>query len=816
MADVRRLFPALLVAVLATFATRAHAQIGFADNQADRFLLWNADYYELGFRKADGRLLYITDKTSGAQVSPGNVHGPWVIRFSNGIWLDGENFSPSSGTRRFSYSWDPLQSTLTLTYHATGTYACDVTITIRPTNGPEVDTTLNITSQSSVQIDLLAYPVQLSFQRSQIEAVYVPYLEGMRLLPTFFETQTYVARYPGRMFADFAYTDLTSGALAIYALQDRQTAVKPVNWQILRDDAYAGGVSKYHHDYDVALNAGQPWTSPTTVLSIGATLSSAMDAYWTRSGNAGMPTLVDKLGPNLFQKLAGAVHLKRDLLQGSWTFDSFRNFMPSLPPNNLLHLVAFWPVGFDENYPDYLPPNPALGNLAQLQNLVTTARAAGHIVMPYTNPTWWDDQSPTLTALGTGIVTRNRAGGLISENYGVHGGYVISPFDPSVIARQDQTRVEFTQTVPCDLLFEDQIGARDAPTYATHPSAPDPIAYTQGLINVATRSATYLPIMTESGSDRLAWVESGYCNSQTIGWHWWAASTYTPYPMSPLWAHENLYFNAHNLAGEVMANDLPLLTYYLSMGYSLSHDLSRLDADWLRLLDCVQKHLVSHLVGVKMSAFENLPTSGRTRTTFGSGVTITANRTATAMTQDGHVVHPQGFLAQQNGDVLGGVLATLNGQALSGSAPHYLVIERVHERIAIYQPRGDDGPLTLLRPATWATDERIHISATTQSGVALPYTISLGSSTLQFDYQRMVAGQSIDHFAIVYCRAGDADCDGDVDNDDLAVFLSCMAGPGVTTPPPGTTPAQFAAADFDGDGDVDLKDFAAFQVSFGS
>src|SRR5262245_54751048 len=217
-----------------------------------------------------------------------------------------------------------------------------------------------------------------------------------------------------------------------------------------------------------------------------------MNSYWTRSGNGDMPSLADKLGPTLLQKLAGAVHLKRDFLQGSWTFDSFRNFLPSLPPNNLLHLVAFWPIGFDENYPDYLPPNPALGNLGQLQTLVTTARAAGHIVMPYTNPTWWDDQSPTLMALGAGIVARDRAGALISENYGVHGGYVVSPFDPAVIARQDQTRAEFTQTVPCDFLFEDQIGARDAPTFAAHPSAPDPLAYTQGLINVATRSAAQL------------------------------------------------------------------------------------------------------------------------------------------------------------------------------------------------------------------------------------------------------------------------------------------------------------------------------------
>src|SRR5262249_2537396 len=162
---------------------------------------------------------------TGNQVSPGNVHGPWTARFSNGASLDGENFSPASSSRRFSYAWDAQQSVLTLSYHATDTFACDVTVAIRPTEGPEVDTTLALTSQSSIQINLLSYPAQLAVPRNQIGAVYVPYLEGMRLLPSFFDTQTFVARYPGRMFADFAYTELSSGTLAVYALQDLQTAI---------------------------------------------------------------------------------------------------------------------------------------------------------------------------------------------------------------------------------------------------------------------------------------------------------------------------------------------------------------------------------------------------------------------------------------------------------------------------------------------------------------------------------------------------------------------------------------------------------------
>lgn len=815
-----RLKPAAAVAIgfaLALGSTgEARAQIGFAQNQADRVRLWNADYYEVAFRKSDGRLLYMVDKTTGGQqVSPGNVHGPWVLRFSDNTWLDGEQFSTTNPSRLFSYAWDAPNTRLTLDYVATGSQACHVTITVVPTTGPEVDCTLSITNQSGLSVELLAYPVQLAFLRSQIDAVYVPYMEGMKLLPSFFSSYDFTNGYPGQMFADFAFTDMSTGCFAVYTVQDRNEPLAPSAWAILRD-TYLGGVNKYHHDYTLQLASSDTWTSPTTVLSIGSTLSQAMDAYWTRNGHDTIPTLEQKLGPTLCEKLSKAVLIKRDFLQGPWTFTAFQSALASIPAGSLLHFVAFWPSGFDEHYPDYLPPNAALGTLSQLQTLVATARSSGHLVMPYTNPTWWDDQSPTLGSLGTGIVSRDRQGNLIYENYGSHGGYVVNPFAAAVVARQDQTRSEFTQTVPCDFLFEDQLGARSSPMFANHPECPSPVQYIQGLLDVAERSSTWIPNMSEGGYDRMSEFETGYCLSQTVNWHWWPASTYTPYPMVPLWVHRNLYFSAHNLAGNVMANDLSKLTYYLSVGYSLTYDLATNNPSWLELLDCFQKQLVWKTIGVGMTGYENLPTNGQTRTTYENGIVVTANLTGGVMGSADHVMSANGFLAEQEGKVIGGALLAMHGHPLSGGSPHYLAINHGSHRIDIYQPSGSDGNLWFPRPVEWTEDARIHARAISKSGVVLDESPLFNSIEVGVNYSGSVSGQSTRYFSLIYCRAADTDCDGDIDGDDFLAFEACLSGPdvNVTPLPPMTTQDCHDAFDGDADADIDLIDLSAFQLQF--
>ena len=61
---------------------------------------------------------------------------------------------------------------------------------------------------------------------------------------------------------------------------------------------------------------------------------------------------------------------------------------------------------------------------------------------------------------------------------------------------------------------------------------------------------------------------------------------------------------------------------------------------------------------------------------------------------------------------------------------------------------------------------------------------------------------------VTYLTPGDGDEDGDVDIDDLPVFLSCLSGPKAGVAP------TCEPMDMDCSGTVDLEDFAAFQAAF--
>lgn len=135
--------------------------------------------------------------------------------------------------------------------------------------------------------------------------------------------------------------------------------------------------------------------------------------------------------------------------------------------------------------------------------------------------------------------------------------------------------------------------------------------------------------------------------------------------------------------------------------------------------------------------------------------------------------------------------ATFNGTASLTIGPDYL--PTIGEQIILVNAAGG-------RTGTFA--------ALDHAPICDQYTIVLVYSS--------TAAIALVRPSVAVTSVGDVDRDGDHDLEDLDLWVPCMAGPGVLTPPAGCDPNDFHfRADIDGpaceDYDVDLKDFWALQ-----
>ncbi len=81
-------------------ATRSTITIYFNDSYHDIMVLGNANYYEIGFDKSNGAIVYIKDKSTGENVTSGSFSGAlWLAVFHDPLipyWSNnGENVSGS-------------------------------------------------------------------------------------------------------------------------------------------------------------------------------------------------------------------------------------------------------------------------------------------------------------------------------------------------------------------------------------------------------------------------------------------------------------------------------------------------------------------------------------------------------------------------------------------------------------------------------------------------------------------------------------------------------------------------------------------------
>lgn len=454
------------------------------------------------------------------------------------------------------------------------------------------------------------------------------------------------ASYPP-LFCDFFHQQSTDdGNCAVYGVQPRLPYAQRSSHRLFTPGRLGCGADVNggfcYRMFSTYIRKGTTWDSPAVHFSF-LPVHEALACYakandLTRPLQDKMPSAaLEKLKRSLLLYLAGSCREKDAALS-------------LLPVPSLIHFSDYLKGGFDKEYPDHLPPRPAFGTSAELVSFLAKARAAGHLVSPYTNPTWWCDhpRGPTFLAAGEAPLLKREDGSARYERYGRNDGWTTTLWHPAVRAANQRVVTQFTKEFPVDILFQDQCGARGW-VYDFNPASPTPTAYAEGMIVMNERDSRVVPLGTENGWDKVANEQTLLCG---LSWatvptehgpewisyfkHRFAPELWTLYPIAAYLFHDKAIFYHHDL-GQFVTNDR-VLAWTLALGYSLSY---RMRADhyvkdkrlqnWVAWLGRLQDHVVSRMAGQPLKSFRHDRTA-----LFESG------RDPTRMEDDGMIVAQYG------------------------------------------------------------------------------------------------------------------------------------------------------------------------------
>jgi len=424
------------------------------------------------------------------------------------------------------------------------------------------------------------------------------------------------AAYPGST-ADLIHLQGATAALAILGIQpllrqpwDRERAVTPGELAVTGTAAGA----EVRHSWYVDLPAGHSWASPPLRLLPDTAVHPALTAY---ADAIGLRTpLAAKMKAPVLDRLRSAVLV---LLAGNTAAEQTKA-LERLPAGTLVHFTTYLKGGFDKQYPDHLPPRESWGTAADLKAFYDRGHELGHLMMPYTNTSWWciDPKGPTFEREGEEPLSRRRDGGFFKERYSVNEGYRVCFWHRAVQEAHRRTRRQMSEEFPSDVLFQDQVGARSW-SWDFNPAAPSATAWIDGLHSLGIEDAASVPLATEDGHDRVAEFESMLCG---MAWSIVPSSgerearrlryRYPPgewavFPMMQYLAHDKALFTLHDLGHFVFTEEQ--LAYVLGLGYGLSYRLAGPDLDraevreWLGWLDALQKSLCGRYAGQPLAEF---------------------------------------------------------------------------------------------------------------------------------------------------------------------------------------------------------------------
>ena len=424
--------------------------------------------------------------------------------------------------------------------------------------------------------------------------------------------------------ADFMHLDTAGSSLTVCAPQPlparpwegRDNPAVRLHVAHLRaggdgDGGYLG------HGWSWLQQAGESHRYPAVQLLVGVPVKEAIARYRDAIG-------LDRPLAAKVKSEAKLATLKEAVLvrAGVRNVGEHMAMLDQMPPGCLFHFTEYLHGGFDKQYPDHLPVRESYGTAEQFAALYRKGQELGHLMMPYTNTSWWciDPKGPTFERAGEAPLLRKLDGSLSKERYSKNEGYTVCYWHPEVIAAHRRTHREMVDEFPSDVLFQDQVGARGF-RWDTNPASPYATSSPEGLHSLTMEDAETVPVATEDGYDRVAQFETMLCG---MAWGMIPAEgrhatghnrfhfvdgEWEFFPLMGYLAHENCLFTAHDLGH--FLSDPERLAYGLAFGYGMTEfanvgTLRRADRKaWLFWLDAVQKTVCAAYAGQPLLDFSH-------------------------------------------------------------------------------------------------------------------------------------------------------------------------------------------------------------------
>lgn len=414
-------------------------------------------------------------------------------------------------------------------------------------------------------------------------------------------------------------------------------------------------IGSFSHRFIVWIPRGKTWTSPYIYAFNAKDVFDAFATYRKMLGLDKAKTLQEKWGKN-FDAASKSVVLKYECAwYGGKTIREFANMTKDLPSPLIYQPVEYWPVRFDDHYPDYFPINENLGTNEDFRKMIETAHARGDLVMPFFSPAHWSIGSPSTEKVGEQVAARDENNQPYMydgrPNYGLN--YYVTGWNKHVTDKAAENLRDFRE-FGCDAAFADIVGNMNKP-FDLNPASPNPRAFFAGMIHLGDVMAKeQLTLTTEGGNDvhsrnfagmfqfflkvkykfipNRPWQEGdGYAE----GWLNQPGKTNVVrlFPMNTAIASGLSMIYSHNLGAPIIEQEMLNDCLAMGMGLYLRYeDVDKGHMDWLNYLHYLQQEIVRHYFGQPMTGFEYVKGFDEVSVTRWTGMDLYVNHTPKVQT----------------------------------------------------------------------------------------------------------------------------------------------------------------------------------------